>query len=130
MIRVFLVEDDVPLREALTQLLAALGDVAVVGHAEREGPAVTWLVSNRDGWDLLIVDLMLAEGSGLRVLSSCRVRSSHQKMVVLSNYVTKKSERHCRGLGADATFDKVSGVEDLLAYCQAAARTQGPGRLH
>ncbi len=124
MIRVFLVEDDEQMRESLTQFLAGLGDVDVVGHAEREDNAVTWLISNRDGWDLSIVDLMLAEGSGLRVLSSCRVRASHQKIVVLSNHVTKKSERHCRDLGADATFDKVSGLEHLLAYCQALAHTQ------
>ena len=124
MIRVFLVEDDEQMRESLTQLLVGLEDVAVVGHAEREVPAVTWLISNRDGWDLSIVDLMLAEGSGFRVLSSCRVRASHQRLVVLSGHVTKKSRQHCLDLGADATFDKVSGVEDLLAYCQAAARAR------
>ena len=78
MIRVFLVEDDEQVRDALSQLLAGLGEVSVVDFAESEGPAVTWLVSNRDGWDLSIIDLMLSEGSGLRVLSSCRIRANHQ----------------------------------------------------
>jgi DNA-binding NarL/FixJ family response regulator len=123
MIRVFLVEDDEQMREALSRMLAGLGSVDLVGHAEREDLAVTWLLSNRDGWDLSIIDLTLAEGSGLRVLSSCRVRANHQRMVVLSNHVTKKSARHCLDLGADATFDKVSGLEDLFAYCQAMARS-------
>ena len=40
------------------------------------------------GWQLLIVDLVLQEGSGLGVLKGCRQRTRQQRVVVLSNYAT------------------------------------------
>jgi len=123
-LRVFLVEDDQSMVDVLLELLPLTDDVECVGFATEEVAAVTWLVTHRDQWDLAIVDLMLSEGSGLRVLSSCRVHAGHQRMVVLSNHVTRDTTRRCIDLGADATFDKATGCEKLLAYCRNLARKQ------
>lgn len=124
MLRVFLVEDDQSMVSLLLELLPQEADVTCVGYAAEEVAAVTWLITQRDHWDLAIVDLMLAEGSGLRVLSSCRVHAHHQHMVVLSNHVTRDTTRRCLDLGAEATFDKATGCEKLLAYCRDLARQQ------
>ena len=125
--RVFVIEDDDRFRKALAEMLTSSGDgMSIVGHATTETSAVSWLISQREGWDLAIVDLTLAEGSGLRVLASCRVRAPHQRMVVLSNHVDRAMRRRCEDLGADATFDKSTEVEALLAYCDELRTRPAP----
>jgi two-component system OmpR family response regulator len=77
MFRILLVEDDQRVSAALTELLEALPRVEVAACATSEGWALDWLMENRLGWDLAVVDLALGAGSGLRVLSACRVRQPH-----------------------------------------------------
>jgi two-component system OmpR family response regulator len=78
---------------------------------------------NELAWDLAVVDLALGDGSGLRVLSACRVRKPHQKIVVLSNHLDGEMRRRCLTLGADAIFQKGSDVDEMFEYCQAFAVT-------
>lgn len=121
MFRIFLVEDDQRVSAALTELLGGLPGVQVIACATSEGAAVDWLMENRLKWDLAVVDLALGTGSGLRVLGACRVRKSHQKMVVLSNHLTREMRRRCMTLGADAVFEKASDIEAVFDYCRAAS---------
>lgn len=127
MFRVFIVEDDPNVCDLLSDLLNALPNVEVAECAATESAAINWLVSHQGRWNLAIVDLELAEGSGLRVLSACRVRHPRQKMVVLSNHMQRDAKRRCLNLGADATFDKASDIDRLLAYCRSAAEDATPG---
>jgi len=116
-LRTFLVEDDEHIRTVLSELMRTVADISIIGHATTEISAMTWLVSEPNEWDLAVIDLMLASGSGLRVLSGCRVRQHRQKMVVLTNHATKEMRRRCADLGADAVFDKATETEQLLEYC-------------
>jgi two-component system OmpR family response regulator len=121
MFHILLVEDDEHVSTALTELLGTLPEVEVVACATSEGSALDWLMENRLRWDLAVVDLALGVGSGLRVLSACRVRQSHQKMVVLSNHLNQEMRRRCTTLGADAAFEKASDIEAVLDYCRVAS---------
>ncbi|RYF73015.1 MAG: response regulator transcription factor [Comamonadaceae bacterium] len=105
----------------MSERLNAVPHVEVAECAATETEAINWLVSHQGGWNLAIVDLELAQGSGLRVLSACRVRHPRQKMVVLSNHMQRDSKRRCTDLGADATFDKATDLDRLLAYCRTMA---------
>lgn len=116
-LRTFLVEDDEHIRTVLSELMRTVADISIIGHATTEISAMTWLVSEPNEWDLAVIDLMLAQGSGLRVLSGCRVRQHRQKMVVLTNHATREMRRRCADLGADAVFDKATETEQLLEYC-------------
>lgn len=120
--RIFLVEDDEQVSNALTELLNALPGVEVAMCATSEQAAIDWLSENQKSWNLSVVDLALGAGSGLRVLSACRVRKSNQKMVVLSNHLDREMKRRCLSLGADAAFEKMSEMEKVLDYCRAASR--------
>lgn len=119
--KVFLVEDDVEISKILTEVLVEIPGVEIVMCATSESLAIDWLAENRQNWQLAIVDLALGAGSGLRVLSACRVRQTGQKMVVLSNLLNKEMRKRCEGLGADATFDKSDDMDKVVAYCQTAA---------
>jgi DNA-binding NarL/FixJ family response regulator len=120
--KTYLVEDNPVIRENLVGFLEDIADATVVAHATGEAEAVTWLRHHRDGWDVAIVDLFLAQGNGLGVLDACRQRADHQKVVVLSNYATPDMRARSRALGADAFFDKSAEIDLLLDYCETLGR--------
>lgn len=126
MFRIFLVEDDLNFCTLLTDLLTVFPHVEVPHCETTESSAIDWLVGHAGEWNIAIVDLTLARGSGLRVLSACRVRHPHQKMLVLSNHVTGDMRRRCLMLGADAVFDKGTDIEALLDYCRTASANASP----
>jgi len=113
----FLVEDNKTIRDNLVPALEDLVNGRVVGFAETESDALAWLAAHPDGWQLLIVDLFLKEGSGLGVLAGCKTRSAGQRVVVLSNYVTVDIRARCEALGADAVFDKSRDLDAFIEYC-------------
>ena len=115
----FLVEDNKTIRDNLVPALEDLVNGRVVGFAETETEALAWLEVHPDGWQLLIVDLFLKEGSGLGVLGGCRNRKPSQRVVVLSNYVTADIRARCTALGADAVFDKSRDLDAFIEYCNA-----------
>jgi DNA-binding NarL/FixJ family response regulator len=116
-IPVFLVEDMKPIQTALTVQLAEAGDFRVVGMATTEAEANLWLDQNKGAWKLAIVDLILEQGTGMRVIKQARNAAPDGHIVVFSDFATPGIEAHCRRLGADAVFDKTSGPAELVAYC-------------
>lgn len=116
-LRTYLVEDNPTIRENLIATLEELADVEAVGIAETESAGTDWLQQNPDAWDLAIVDLFLRQGRGLGVLTACRERQPHQKIVVLSNYATPDIRSRCAQLGVDAVFDKSNEIDALMDYC-------------
>ncbi len=116
-LRIFLVEDNATIRESLIPTLEELAAAHVVGDAGGEDDAARWLVAHAGGWDLAVVDLFLAQGSGLGVLRHLRARGPSQRAVVLSNYATPDMRRRCREAGADAVFDKSNELEAFIDFC-------------
>lgn len=117
----FLVEDLAVVRDSLVEAMEEMAPMKFVGHAATEDGALLWLNAHHGQWDLVIVDLNLAQGSGLGVLRECMQRNPLQKVVVLSNDLHEAVGMQCRKLGADDVFDKSSDVERLALYCQAQA---------
>jgi DNA-binding NarL/FixJ family response regulator len=117
----FLVEDNKTIRDNLIPALEYLVGAQVVGCAESENEAATWLASHADDWQLMVVDIFLKQGSGLGVLRTCRQRSASQRAVVLSNYVNADIRARCTALGADAVFDKSRELEAFFDYCNDAS---------
>lgn len=117
----FLVEDNAVIRNNLIPTLAELGGISVVAFAEGQAEALEWLNRHDGLWNLVIVDLFLKEGSGLGVITACKVRKPDSQVVVLTNYATKDMRRRCMELGADAFFDKSSQLEEFFEYCEQNA---------
>lgn len=120
-LRTYIVEDNATIRENLIGTLEELASVMAIGWAETEQAARAWLARNPRGWDLVIVDLFLGQGSGLGVLEAARGRARDQRVVVLSNYATPDIRGRCAQLGADAVFDKSNEIDALVDYCLALA---------
>ena len=116
-LRIFLVEDNLLIRENLSSTLTEMVGAAFVGWAEGERDAIDWLCNDSNDWDLVIVDLFLKQGNGLGVVAACRSRASGKKLVVLTNYATPAVRERCMALGADAVFDKSNDIEKLVEFC-------------
>lgn len=133
----FLVEDNALIRDNLVVALDELADVQVVASAATEGDAVAWLHTHPRDWRLLVIDLFLAQGSGMGVLRICQVRRPDQRAVVLTNYADSDLCNQCLALGADAVFDKSTELDQFIDFCCGPARAmqgsevalgEGPGQ--
>lgn len=117
-VRAYLVEDHSNIRQSLAETLDEVAHVTVVGQADNEAEASQWLVQHPDGWDLVIVDVFLKHGNGVGVVTACKGRKAHQKVIVLTGYATPEIRRLCADLGVDAVFDKSIDTDVLIDYCK------------
>ena len=116
-LKAFIVEDSPVIRENLVAALEEMAPIDVVGTAEDEAGAVSWLATSQNRCDLVVVDIFLKSGSGLGVLKSVANAGLPTKLVVLSNYATPDMRRKCLELGADRVFDKSNEIDALILYC-------------
>jgi DNA-binding NarL/FixJ family response regulator len=116
-LQAFVIEDNATIRENLIGTLEELTCVRVKGTSATEADALQWLEQNTDGWDVVIVDLFLKQGSGIH-LAQCIQRSRpSQKIVVFSNYINASVRKRCAQIGVDAVFDKSTEIDALVDYC-------------
>jgi DNA-binding NarL/FixJ family response regulator len=120
-LKVFLIEDNVVLRNIIVDALRDISSIEILFYADNELSATNWLSSNDSAWDLAVVDLHLKKGSGVGALSWCTTRRPGQQVVVLSGELTEDMRQKCLALRADAVFDKSTEMDDFLDYCKSLA---------
>jgi response regulator of citrate/malate metabolism len=112
-LRVLLVEDSRIISDLISENLARIPRLSLLGIAETESDAVTMLRSYP--CDVLILDIQLRQGNGinlLRVLSADPVHAQTLK-IVLSNHVSGTYRRICEQYGVQFFFDKTSEFPQL-----------------
>lgn len=117
--KTFLVEDNATIRANLVPAMRDLADVEVIASAETESEALAWLASYTGELHLVVVDLLLREGSGLGVAKHFRRARSQLPIVILTNYATPSTRERARAAGASALFDKSTELEEFFDYCMA-----------
>jgi DNA-binding NarL/FixJ family response regulator len=120
-VRTFLIEDSPLIRQNLIGMLEELAPVQVVGAAATESDAVRQLSAGEPECELVIVDIVLAQGTGFGVLGEPAVRRPGRQFVVLSNYANSEVSRRALQLGAQRVFDKSNDLEALVDYCRQLA---------
>ena len=123
-LEVFVVEDNAEIRENLVGALEELTCVKVVGGTPTEEGALAW-IGAQNHWDMLIVDLFLKGGSGMRVVQHVQRSRPEQKIIVFSNYVNASVRKRCAQLGVDAVFDKSTEIDALVDYCSHQCTVMG-----
>ena len=120
--RVLLVDDEAPIREALARLFATLGwdlrSAATAAEAERH---------LADGWQAqaLLVDLRLGEsGDGLALLERLRARGCHAPAWLLTGDTAPERIQQAHAAGLPIRFKPVDGL--ALAEEMAAAVAKAP----
>ncbi|RYX96695.1 MAG: response regulator transcription factor [Comamonadaceae bacterium] len=121
-LRTFLVEDCPVTRDHIADMLEANANARVIGWASTETEASNWLAKNKTDWDLLVIDLFLAEGSGMNVLKASSRRPS-QQAIVISNYLTIAVKARCYSMGADGVFDKSTEIDEFVNFARKVGST-------
>jgi DNA-binding NarL/FixJ family response regulator len=123
-LRAFIVEDNPVIRENLIATLEELTPVTVVGTAEDETTAGSWLRENHRDCDLVIIDIFLSNGSGLGVLRTAHELQVKSRLVVLTNYATPNMRAKCLSLGATKVYDKSNELDALVEFCTRLGEAQ------
>jgi two-component system OmpR family response regulator len=114
--RILLIEDSVVLTRRLIDLLSEPGRVEVAAQATTQSEAVSRL--QQSAFDVLVVDIELAEGNGVAVIRAARQLyppEAQPLIVVLTNYASDFVRDHCFAAGADYFLDKMRDIALLKA---------------
>ncbi len=116
--RVLVVEDYAPLRQALSKGLREAGFAVDVARDGEEG---LWHARSGE-YDLVILDLMLPKVDGLAILKRLREEASQTHCLILTAKDTVEDRVTGLNLGADDYLVKPFAFEELLARVQALIR--------
>ena len=120
MIRVLLVEDHTLMRQGTRALLGLAPDMAVVGEAARGDEALT--LARRLRPDEALLDIRLAESSGIEVARTLRWDLPEIRILMLSAYAHETYVRTLFAIGVDGYLLKTASDEELIGAVRAVAR--------
>jgi DNA-binding NarL/FixJ family response regulator len=115
--RVFLVEDHPVTREGFAALINYQADLTVCGQAGTAAKALTGIESVRP--DLVIVDISLAESSGLELIKQVKSRFPGMPMLVLSTHDEALYAERALRAGARGYVMKQAPTSDLMKAIRA-----------
>ena len=114
--RILLIEDSAVLTRRLVDLLSDPGRISVTAQAATQSEALLRL--QEATYDVLVVDIELAEGNGVAVIRQVRQLyppDAQPLVVVLTNYASDFVRDHCFAAGADYFLDKMRDISLLKA---------------
>ncbi len=117
--KVFLVEDSPLIRERLFALFASVEGVNTVGYADNAESAIRDILGKRP--DAVVLDVSLAQGSGIEVLKALAAQAPEIDVYMLTNFATPQYRRLCERLGAKGFFDKSTEFEQVRDAIAARA---------
>jgi two-component system, OmpR family, response regulator len=120
---VLLVEDSPSSQMAFTELVKVL-DFTLLAILGRESAATEWLETHPDEAEVVVLDLLLLDGSGFNLIDRARQHQPRAKVIVFSSYATPAVAEKCLRLGADAVFRK-SEVTELTSYLERLSGAPG-----
>lgn len=129
--RVFVVEDSPAVCERLQAMLAGIEGTQAVGVAATAQDAIEGIRSARP--DVVVLDLRLAQGSGLDVLRALRTQGPALEAIdvyMLTNFAEAPYRRLAERLGVQGFFDKSTEFERVRDALAARARGIRSDRIH
>ena len=124
--RVLVVEDDESIRELLVLGLAEEGfEVVAVGDGQTALTKCQSQVPPQDfPFDLIVLDLMLPQVSGLDLCRFLRYQGNHVPILIVSAKTTETDRVLGLEVGADDYISKPFSMRELVARCRALLRRQ------
>jgi DNA-binding response OmpR family regulator len=118
--RVLVVEDDSSISLGLRMNLEAEGYEVTLAQDGESGLALA-----REGWDLIVLDVMLPRVNGFEIVRALRAEANRTPILLLSARGAEVDKVTGLGLGADDYVTKPFGLAELLARVRVALRRSG-----
>lgn len=112
LLKVMIVDDAQLIRERFSQLLSENRRFEIVGQAADTTQALRILPTAKP--DVVLLDLCLPDGSGLRVLRKLREAGSTCQVMMLTSDPYPLCRERCLAAGADYFFDKTEEFEQVI----------------
>ena len=109
--KILIVDDDQGSRDLLSEVLASNGYVVAAGE---DGAAARDEIARNGGYDIVIADLRMPNGSGLDLFRDLRRRSQQEELILMSSFMTGSERQQALALGACALLDKPFRLTQLL----------------
>ena len=109
--KILIVDDSRILRERLTRIISEIKGMEIVGEAETQSQTLKLIVKLKP--DVVILDIRLKTGSGIKVLENITKRSIKTEVIVCTNYSYPQYRRRCRELGVKYFLEKATEFEKI-----------------
>ena len=119
MIKVFIVDDNAIVREALKDIIAETSDMVTVGEAAN-GQHLLDQVHNGD-WDVVILDIAMPGRGGLDTLEELKTKRPELPVLMLSMYQEEQYAMRAFRRGASGYLTKQSTPTELIASIRKVA---------
>lgn len=110
---VYIVDDSMILRERLVSMLSDLDGLRIVGQASETREAMEGIQRLKP--DVVILDLHLPGGGGIKVLRYTKQETPATKVIILTNYDYPQYRNTCFEAGADLFVDKLTEFDRVPA---------------
>ncbi|MFM9971308.1 MAG: response regulator transcription factor [Burkholderiales bacterium] len=121
-VRTFLVEDSAPFRERLIALITAGEEICVVGISATVETAIEEILALKPA--VVILDIHLQDGNGMRVIREVKKLSPGIEFVVLTNHPEPLYRMAFAKMGACGFLDKSHDFGRVKAAVLAAGQYQ------
>ena len=112
MIKIFIADDHVLIREGFKKILREEKDMCVVGEAQTAAETLERIGTSE--CYILVLDLGLPDRPGLEVLKEIRKRSPHLNVLILSMFPEDRFALRVLKAGADGYLSKESAATELV----------------
>jgi DNA-binding NtrC family response regulator len=117
-LRVLVVDDDSPVRNACAEIAASLGFITQTA----ESVATARLALAHSSIDILLLDLRIPGGGGLSLLEDIRIQHPQTIVVIMTAFATVNSAVESMRIGAGDYLTKPFTLEELSATLERAAQ--------
>lgn len=114
--KILLVDDSAPVRKHMKPLLSAIAHFEIIGEAETSCAALHSIKKLRP--DVVILDVVLKEGSGFDVLTEVKKWRDSPIVIMLTDYTAEPFRKKAKEEGADFFFDKSTEFEKFIELLQ------------
>ena len=109
MLTVFIVDDSKMMRERLTESVADIAGVEIVGQSGEPHEALAGIRKSHP--DIVILDIRLPGRSGIDVLKDIKKETPAPIVIMVTNYPYRQYRQGCMAVGADYFFSKTDEFE-------------------
>ena len=110
-IRIFIADDSLIVRERLVTMLNELAGIEIVGQAENVAEAVSGIRDLQP--DVVILDIRMPGGSGIKVLQNIKQAGAGPMVIILTNFPYPGYRQRYLQAGADFFLDKSSEFDHI-----------------
>ena len=115
-------DDSANFRNHLAFMLNETGHVMVAGTAESLASAIRLV--DQESPELVFLDVLFEQGTGIEVLEHLRSTSRSTHVAVMTIAPSPQLEKFCYAMGADWFVDKANSFETIVGICEEIAQTK------